>query len=206
VTQSWYADLDQDGHGDPDNVQQGCEASAVFVSNSDDCDDTDESIHPEAVEICNGIDDNCNSEVDEELAMTAWYFDQDADGYGEPSEALEACEHPSGYVDNGDDCDDRDGLINPEADEICDDIDNDCDNLIDGQDDDIVDGLLWYRDKDGDEYGLDDDNTFSCSSQPPGYVEDGGDCNDTDETVHPGASEICNDNIDNDCDGWKDNC
>ena len=112
----------------------------------------------------------------------------------------EADNDGDGYTEAEGDCDDSDAAIHPGADEVCDDIDNDCDDLIDGQDDDITDGLLWYLDNDGDEYGQDGVTAFSCTSQPPGYTEEGGDCNDENDTIHPGAIEIVMDAIDQDCD------
>ena len=98
------------------------------------------------------------------------------------------------------DCDDNAFSINPDADEICDGIDNDCDGLIDDDDDSITGQTIWYLDNDNDTYG---DSTVSLSacSQPLGYVFDNTDCNDSDNSINPGATEIANDGIDQDCDG-----
>ncbi|WP_299519282.1 lamin tail domain-containing protein, partial [uncultured Flavobacterium sp.] len=59
---------------------------------------------------------------------------------------------------------------------------------------------LWYADTDNDGFG-DDDDTILAVEQPVGYVAVGGDCNDNNNTVYPGAAEICYDGLDNDCDG-----
>lgn len=98
----------------------------------------------------------------------------------------------------GTDCDDTDPNINPGADEVCDGIDNDCDGLVDDADSSVADASTYYLDADNDTYGSPSDSTQSCT-QPEGYVVDGTDCNDDDETVHPGATELC-DGQDNNCD------
>lgn len=57
------------------------------------------------------------------------FQDSDEDGYGNPDETTEGCVIPEGYVDNNQDCDDEAIGINPEAMELPDDTDNDCDGL-----------------------------------------------------------------------------
>ena len=61
----------------------------------------------------------------------------------------------------------------------------------------------YYGDADGDGYG-DPANTTEAESAPSGYVSDNTDCDDTNAAVNPGADEICDDGIDNDCDGYTD--
>ncbi len=85
-------------------------------------------------------------------------------------------------VAGGTDCDDGDALVSPEADEICDDQDNDCDGLVDGQDPGLLDGTTWCRDSDGDGYG-DSGVTETRCNQPSGYVADCSDCDDGDASV-----------------------
>jgi len=64
--------------------------------------------------------------------IKVWYEDRDADGYGAEADLLQACAQPVGYVDNADDCNDRDGTVYPGADEICGDgLDNNCDGVVD---------------------------------------------------------------------------
>lgn len=63
--------------------------------------------------------------------------------------------------------------------------------------------LTWYRDNDGDGYGVTDDTVKACE-QPAGYSPRSGDCHDGDASVHPGAPEVVDDGMDNDCDGLVD--
>lgn len=63
--------------------------------------------------------------------LTEWFLDVDGDGYGNPDVVVEACEIPEGHSDNALDCNDDNEAINPDAPEICDDVDNDCNTLTD---------------------------------------------------------------------------
>ena len=63
--------------------------------------------------------------------MITYFLDSDGDGFGDDNESTQGCEQPSGYVPNGNDCDDFDEITYPSAVEVCDGIDNDCDDLID---------------------------------------------------------------------------
>ncbi len=87
------------GSGDADAEDTGGESSVDDDrdgwSAEDDCDDSDAAIHPGATEVCNGVDDNCNADTDEGLAMVTVYVDADADRYGELS-GYEACDVPPG--------------------------------------------------------------------------------------------------------------
>lgn len=98
-----------------------------------DCDDTDASRYPGAPETCNGVDDNCDGHVDEApIGAPTWYADRDGDGYGDPDDAVVACDAPSGRVGDDDDCDDREATVYPGApDNALDGLDNDCDGRID---------------------------------------------------------------------------
>jgi hypothetical protein len=196
---TWYADTDGDGYGDPSvtQVAPACEAPPGFVSNPDDCDDTDGAIHPGADEYCDGDDNDCDGETDEDDAVDAatWWVDGDGDGYGDPLQSRTACAQPTGWVGNDDDCDDSDATSYPGADEYCDGADNDCDGETD---EDALDAVTWYRDSDQDGYG-DPAVTESACDAPPGFVGNSGDCDDSRGDIHPGAPEICN-GEDDDCD------
>jgi len=142
--------------------------------------------------------DDCDDSQAMIGAAETWYEDYDGDGHGNADISEDACNQPSGYVDSSDDCDDTTEFISPIASERCDNVDNDCDGEID--EDDARDAVTYYPDTDNDDYGDESAPVTKCS-QPRGYVEDGTDCNDGDEDIHPGACEVCGDDIDNDCDG-----
>jgi hypothetical protein len=110
-----------------------------FRQDEDDCDDADPEVRPDATEACNGIDDDCDGDIDERGATgeRAWFADVDEDGWGDEFDSVRACEQPDGFVDSSGDCDDDDPDRNPDAIEICDGIDNDCDRDIDADDGDV---------------------------------------------------------------------
>jgi hypothetical protein len=124
----------------------------------EDCDDTMASVNPDAFEICDGIDNDCDGIVDPDNSVDAvvWFIDADGDGYGDVSAAI-SCHSPSGYVADSSDCDDSDTTINPGAVEIIDGIDNDCDGEIDelpapsGYYMEIIDQIDINYDEEGDE-------------------------------------------------------
>jgi hypothetical protein len=202
----WYADTDDDGYGDAAKALHACDAGEGWVLASTDCDDGDPAINPDADEICDLVDNDCDAAVDEDDAVdaTTWWLDGDSDGFGSSSSALTQCSQPSGHVDAsvGDDCDDSDATAHPGADEYCDGHDDDCDGSVD--EDDAVDALEWWIDDDGDGYGVDSAVITACD-QPSGHADPdlGEDCDDLDGTTHPGADEHC-DGHDDDCDGSVD--
>jgi len=203
---TWYIDSDADGYGDAGASDFACTQPAGTVVDATDCDDGDATVHPDADEVCDDIDNDCDTLVDGQddslIDAPAWYTDADGDGYGGEAVADIACNAPVGRVSDGLDCDDTDSHVHPDAEEVCDDQDNDCDTLVDGQDDDLVDAVVWYGDGDGDGYGDASDSTVACNS-PPGTVTDGTDCDDAEPAANPGATEICDD-VDNDCDALVD--
>jgi hypothetical protein len=199
---TFYADFDEDGFGDPDDSVLQCEAPSGYVTDGSDCDDADSDTWPGAEEYCDGEDNDCDGDIDEDDALDAstWYQDADGDAYGNAAETTSACEEPSGYVSDDTDCDDTDGATWPGAEEYCDGHDDDCDGDID--EDSAVDVSTWYADSDGDGYGSTSSSTTACD-QPSGYAASADDCDDGDSSVYPGASEVC-DGLDNDCDGTTD--
>ena len=199
----WYADMDGDGEGDASSVHIGCAAPSGFVSSPFDCDDTSAEVYPGAPERCNGQDDDCDTDIDEGAtdALT-WYRDLDGDGFGDVDAYIAACEVPTGHVSDATDCDDGDADVHPEADEVCNGMDDDCDEWVDAEDDDLIGGATYYLDDDEDGYGTWDSELLACDA-PDGFTEDGGDCDDEDPDVSPEGVEVC-DGLDNDCDGEVD--
>ncbi len=143
----------------------------------DECDDDDATIFPGADESCDGVDQDCDGEVDEGASDAAtWHPDEDGDGYGEAGGAVVRCDSPGrAFSNTADDCDDADPYSYPGATEVeYDGVDQDCS----GAD---------LDDLDGDGYANADD------------------CDEGDAAVHPGAAERwANAFADDDCDGALD--
>jgi hypothetical protein len=189
-----YEDLDGDGYGTPTVLPPGdgdCDdlGESAF---STDCDDTSTAVSPEGVEVLgDGIDQDCNGSD-----AVACYQDLDFDGYGSAMEVIAAdgtCDTGDNEATNEDDCDDTDNTVNPGATEIPGDgIDQDCDGSL---------GAICFVDGDGDGYGsgatvgsADDD----CDDT--GETDVAGDCDDADPARYPGATDIPDDGVDQDCD------
>jgi len=202
---TWYEDLDQDGYGDAFSSVNTCALPVGFVSNSDDCDPLDPSAHPGGVEICDGVDNDCDGLVDgpDTLDAVEWYADSDGDGYGDAASTTMSCNLPdSGYVADDTDCDDTEAAVNPAATEVCNGSDDDCDTFVDDSDPNVAGQATWYPDVDADGYGDARFGTAACDP-PSGHVSDATDCSDLDGTAYPGANEVC-DGDDENCDGVID--
>ncbi|MEQ9075923.1 MAG: putative metal-binding motif-containing protein [Sandaracinaceae bacterium] len=193
---TFYADGDGDGHGDASMAVSACSAPSGHVTVGDDCNDTCAACYPGNTEICDGEDNDCDVTVDEGVTST-FYRDADGDGHGDAAASTVACSAPSGYVSSDEDCNDTCAVCYPGRAEVCDSEDNDCDGSTD-------EGVLstFYRDMDGDGFGVTSSSTQACS-QPAGYAGTGGDCNDACATCNPSATEVC-DTLDNDCDAGVD--
>ena len=133
TTDSGGGRIDQDGDG---------------YTAEQDCNDLDAQTNPGVEESCDGVDNNCDDEIDEGL-NESWYVDVDGDGFGDPSDEVSLCWRPDGYVPTDTDCDDADPYVYPGQEEICDGVDNDCNGEID---DGATGGETesWYADGDGD--------------------------------------------------------
>ena len=119
----YLKDGDDDGYGVTSLSLCLCAASGDYKSlNPGDCNDNDATIHPGGLEICDGVDNSCNGIVDEDC-------DKDSDGYCNALKPLVG--NPFSCPKGGGDCVDFDPDIHPNAAEICDEIDNDCDAEID---------------------------------------------------------------------------
>ena len=195
------------GDTETDTVAVDADADGYDVVN--DCDDSDPAIHPDAVETCNGRDDDCDRSVDEGIGVHT-YLDSDGDGYGNDVIGSWGCSTPTGFVARGGDCDDNNSTANPEGSEVCDDedVDEDCDGLADDGDPSVqIDSFLtWFVDPDL------DGHAGEVASVGPASCDGGlgvsvvrDDCAPEDATVFPGAIEEPN-QVDDDCDDAIDEC
>ena len=197
VTTVFFTDADGDGYGDA--PVDACELGSGLSPNDLDCDDMDPAVNPDGVEICNELDDNCDGDVDEGVTTT-FYRDADGDGYGDAGLPTEACTQPDGYAVFPGDCDDDAAAVSPDATELCNGLDDNCDGVVDEED--AGDAQTWYGDTDGDGYGDPASSTVGCA-QPPDTSADNTDCDDGNPDINPGATEVCN-TVDDDCDGASD--
>ena len=195
----WYADGDGDGFGDAGAALDGCDPPEGHVADSTDCDDAQPASFPGNPEVCDGLDNDCNGDIDEGVTTTS-YVDVDGDGYGDGARPSEGCDTPSGHAAEPGDCDDADSETFPGAPERCDGADDDCDGAVD--EDDAVDAGTWYADTDSDGYGDAGVASVACAA-PSGTVADATDCDDADPAVNPAATEVCN-GLDDDCDAAID--
>ena len=128
--ETWYTDADADGYGNDRGGERSCDPVPDRITTGGDCDDADPAIHPGADEWCNGVDDDCEGDIDEDDALDArtWYMDADGDGWGDSAISEVDCDPVPRHVEVGGDCDDGDADIHPEAYDRPDDgFDQDCD-------------------------------------------------------------------------------
>lgn len=123
----FYFDADSDGYGNASVRTKAKTRPTGYVSNQLDCNDANASARPGGLEVCDGVDNDCDAQTDEGLTAT-FYRDADADSFGDASDFTSACSPPAGYGTDASDCNDGDASVNPAAAEICGDgIDQDCD-------------------------------------------------------------------------------
>ena len=162
-----------------------------FSENDGDCDDTNAELSPVASEICDSLDNDCDGNIDDDDDDTqfpedsTYYSDLDGDGFGALETAMQACSQPSNSVTDFRDCDDDNAAVHPDAIEVCDELDNDCDTLIDDGDDslDASTGTEFFADTDDDGEGNPIFNSWTCI-QPEGFVTNNTDCDDNDAAVN----------------------
>jgi hypothetical protein len=129
--QTVYRDYDGDGYGTELITAIDCGPSEQYSDKPGDCNENNAKIHPGAEEVCNLVDDDCNGAIDEGLDDVTIYRDADGDGYGVSTETAIGCGTRTGFAGNADDCDDTDALKHPDAVELCNGRDDDCDEDAD---------------------------------------------------------------------------
>lgn len=122
-----YRDYDQDGYGTDLISSLDCAASPQWADQDNDCNESNAEINPGAEEVCNLVDDDCDTEIDEGLQNITVYLDEDGDGHGVPDQTALGCGANPGYASVDDDCDDTDELAYPGAAELCNERDDNCD-------------------------------------------------------------------------------
>ncbi len=195
VSSVYYRDADHDGFGNEDEKISACIAPNGYSHKEGDCDDKNPTIRPDIAEICDSIDNNCNGQIDENLATTV-YADNDGDGFGNPLQPIESC-FAIGFVADASDCDDNSLLVNTARLEVCDGLDNNCNG-------DVDEGAMvtLYRDSDGDGFGSPQGPIEHCG-ELAGYTPNNADCDDSRAFINPLGTETCN-GLDDDCDGQID--
>ena len=196
VTNTYYQDSDSDNYGNVSVTTGACSAPVGFTGDATDCLDTNNTVYPGATEICDELDNDCDSTIDEGVQNT-YYQDSDSDGQGNVSVTTGACSAPVGFTGNATDCNDAVNTIYSGAAEVTgDNVDQSCDG-----------SEVCYIDADNDGYRLTTTNTSvdaDCNDSGEALASDPTlDCLDTNDTVYPGAAEIC-DELDNDCDASID--
>lgn len=219
--QTYYADLDADTYGDAGSSISACTPPANYVLDNTDCDDTDGLVNPATVwfqDLDGDLTGNttitltqctqpvgyvlnpgdCDDNNNLVISPSTYYVDADNDGHGSMvGLGLVTCTNPgAGYATVADDCDDTQNTVYPGAPELCDGLDNDCINGID-------DGLMmvpFFVDADNDSFGA-GVSTLYCQNPGVGYSPADGDCNDSNPNVYPGATEILDNGVDENCDG-----
>ncbi len=186
IVGSTAVDLDQDG-----------------FDSSIDCNDQDPNIFPGAQEVCDGFDNNCNELADDQdpqvVGQSTFYLDRDGDGFGDGSTSIIQCQAPQRYVTESGDCNDFAVTAYPNAEETCDEIDNDCDGVVDEET-----TMLFYLDADGDGYGNPAQFVEACQPPTDDYTPVSDDCDDFNALKNPMATLGC-DGEDYNCDGLVDN-
>jgi hypothetical protein len=175
-----YVDFDGDGYGsDLITPQKACDLQPGFVLKGGDCNDYRASVHPDAPEICDEYDNNCNGQINEGLATAMTYKDNDGDGHASrtTTDTHIGCGE-AGYTTLRDDCNDSDKDVYPGAKEVCNLKDDNCNGRID-EGARLTCGTGWCR------VVVDSCTASTCTPGSP-------------------RPEVCN-LIDDDCDGVIDN-
>jgi hypothetical protein len=178
---TYYRDFDGDGYGGVNSgTTVSCVAPPLYAPLGGDCDDNTATVHPDSPEICDRQDNDCNGSIDENLPISTYCQDADGDGHGVQGGAtIQGCGPTLGFGLCDNDCDDEDMTVNPGAQELCNGIDDNCDDRVD-EDVRPTCGIGWCR-----SYASSCDSTSVCFPGDP-------------------REEECN-LFDDDCDGMDDN-
>jgi len=184
-------DLDEDGYGDLSQPTVYCQLPSGYVEDATDCDDDLDFVHPGAVELCNGIDDDCDELDDEDYDCVQSEIEQCG------VTDVGACQYGTRTCSSGCSWGSCDGDIDPEP-EICDDLDNDCDGSTDAADADLVLPLCETQ------LGV-----CMGAAKPAALCSTGtwSSCTDFEYGAHSASYETVEtscDGLDNDCDGETD--
>lgn len=202
----WLRDKDGDKYGLATDAKCLCAATGVYsAKDGGDCNDGDGEVHPDAVESCNTIDDDCDGATDpaNSAACSSFWADKDADGYGSGGAAAAKCLCGAvvGYVPQTGDCDDAALAVYPGALEACNGVDDNCDGKTDPAG--SASCVAYYADGDDDGWGAGGGSVCQCGPGDGFLVTQTGDCADGEAAIHPGATEVCNGKDDN-CDAVTD--
>ena len=166
-----------------------------------DCEPLNPAVNHYAIEVCDGLDNNCNSQVDEAgtVGCKDYYLDQDGDDWGAGASKCQCGPAGQYTAENFGDCDDVDPTVNPGQKEDCSTTKDENCNGSDN-DEEALNCDFFYYDGDGDGFGT---NVSKCMCQPVGKYTAAvpGDCEDSNILISPGQNEICDNFIDDDCDG-----
>lgn len=195
----WYLDLDGDGFGDESMPAiEDCDPQPARVPRGGDCDDSSAAIRPGVSDVCDGVDQDCDGDVDENAFREAYYTDADDDEFGTGAVVEFRCIDGPNLARNPGDCDDGNADTYPTAMEICDSEDNDCDDVTD---EDAP--MMFWPDVDGDGHGAIGSTPIEVCGMPMGFAPIDDDCDDGDGANFPGNTEVC-DLRDNDCNSMVD--
>ncbi len=157
---TYYPDVDGDGYGNLLAPVTGLTPPPGYILDNSDCNDANAMIFPESAEICNSMDDDCDGTNDDGILFTTYYFDADADAFGNSLLPTSACSGPpAGYTLHNGDCNEANSEINPGAPEVVNMLDDNCDGLIETSSD-----FIWQNVIGGGSY----DHLYSMDETPDG--------------------------------------